>query len=97
MKYLSPALVLMAALMLQTLRGSHRRADRAADQWHEDMGIETPAAMDRMRAAVDELAMVEGRILRCISTEDRGFEPRARLEPGARGQDLDLDRYDLAG
>jgi hypothetical protein len=53
--------------------------------------------MDLMPAAVDEMAMPEGRISRRISTKDRDLKARGRLEPGAGGQDLDLDRYDLVG
>jgi hypothetical protein len=53
--------------------------------------------MDHMPAAVDETTMPEGRISRRISTKDCDLEPRGRLKPGAVGQDLDLDRYDLIG
>ena len=67
------------------------------NQRQQQVGVEAPAAMDLMPAAVDEMAMPKGWIPRRISTKDHDVELRGDLEPGAGGQYLDLGRYDFFG
>ena len=49
-----------------------RRADRAAYQRHEEVRIETPAAMDQMPASADEPTMLQGRISRRVPAKAGG-------------------------
>src|SRR6185437_196436 len=61
------------------------------------MGIEIAAAMDAVRAAVHGVLVLEGGIFSGVGTLHGYLQPRARLEPRAGRQDLDLDRHDPAG
>src|SRR6202034_2292051 len=48
-----------------------------AQQRHQQLGIEAPAAMDAVPAAVDQLSMPEGGISCRVSTQDRDFKARS--------------------
>ena len=61
------------------------------------MRVELGARMNRVIPAVNRAAMAEARISRGIAAEYLHGQTGSRLEQRARGQNLNLHRYDFFG